>query len=147
MTISDQVEEVVEDEDNFHDPTLNALKMLLDANATHIYLDSLTLEGGLVEGLHIVDESAPVMSLLGTPVSSNWSQSLSDRSVNDAYSNNTQEGANQITNSSPSEKEGTWKQAKFRRHRKSTSKNAKGSSGKRITRNTGCDREHHRIGH
>ncbi|GMH08620.1 hypothetical protein Nepgr_010460 [Nepenthes gracilis] len=34
MTASDQVEEVVEDEDNFHDPTLNALKMLLEENAT-----------------------------------------------------------------------------------------------------------------
>ncbi|GMH14079.1 hypothetical protein Nepgr_015920 [Nepenthes gracilis] len=31
---SDQVEEVVDDEDDFYDPTLNALKMSLEANAT-----------------------------------------------------------------------------------------------------------------
>ncbi|GMH25865.1 hypothetical protein Nepgr_027708 [Nepenthes gracilis] len=42
---SNTVEEVVDDEDDFHDPTLNALKKLLEANATEIYLDSLNLEG------------------------------------------------------------------------------------------------------
>ncbi|GMH05641.1 hypothetical protein Nepgr_007481 [Nepenthes gracilis] len=45
MTALDQVEKVVEDEDEFHDPTLNAFKMLLEANATQTYLDSLILEG------------------------------------------------------------------------------------------------------
>ncbi|GMH09728.1 hypothetical protein Nepgr_011569 [Nepenthes gracilis] len=43
-----QVEEVVEDDDDFYDPTLNALKMLLEANATQTYLDSLTPEGRMV---------------------------------------------------------------------------------------------------
>ncbi|GMH03587.1 hypothetical protein Nepgr_005426 [Nepenthes gracilis] len=39
-----QFEEVVEDEDYFYDPMLNALMMSLEANVTQIYLDSLTSE-------------------------------------------------------------------------------------------------------
>ncbi|GMH04790.1 hypothetical protein Nepgr_006630 [Nepenthes gracilis] len=49
MTDSDQIEEIVEDEDDFHDPTLNAFKVSLEANATQAYLDSLTSEGRQTE--------------------------------------------------------------------------------------------------
>ncbi|GMH19308.1 hypothetical protein Nepgr_021149 [Nepenthes gracilis] len=42
---SNTAEEVVDDEDDFHDPTLNALKKSLEANTTETYLDSLNLEG------------------------------------------------------------------------------------------------------
>ncbi|GMH29111.1 hypothetical protein Nepgr_030954 [Nepenthes gracilis] len=125
MIASDQAEEVVEDEDDFHDPTLDALKMLLEANTTQTYLDSLTSEGR-----QTVSDIMEKVSLLRTPVSSNCSSRLSDRSISDAYSNHAQEGANQVT--TPSELDGTWKQAKSRRHRKSTFKNSKGSLGKYV---------------
>ncbi|GMH08626.1 hypothetical protein Nepgr_010466 [Nepenthes gracilis] len=39
MTALDQVEEVEEDEDDFYNPTLHALKMLMEANVTQTYLD------------------------------------------------------------------------------------------------------------
>ncbi|GMH09730.1 hypothetical protein Nepgr_011571 [Nepenthes gracilis] len=118
MTTSDQVEEVVEDDDDFHNPTLNALKMLLEANVTQTYFDSLTQEGWqtvcdlmekylLVEteeardefksssSLVAANQDSFSVSLLGTLVSSNCSQRLSDRRVSDAYSNHAQEWANQ----------------------------------------------------
>ncbi|GMH09726.1 hypothetical protein Nepgr_011567 [Nepenthes gracilis] len=129
MTDSAQVEEIEEDENDFHDPMLNALKVLLEANATQAYLDSLTSEGsqlgGLVAGLHIIDES----------ISSIFSSRRSDRSACDAFSNHAQEEANHV--STPFKQDGHLKQAKSRRHRKSTSKNTKGSLGKGISRNTG----------
>ncbi|GMH22875.1 hypothetical protein Nepgr_024718 [Nepenthes gracilis] len=42
---SNMAEEVVDDENDFHDPTLNALKKLLEANATETYLNSLNPKG------------------------------------------------------------------------------------------------------
>ncbi|GMH01986.1 hypothetical protein Nepgr_003825 [Nepenthes gracilis] len=103
---SDQVEEVVDDKDDFHNPTLNALKMLLEANATETYLDSLTPEGrqtvhDFIEKCLLAEEASQV----STPPHS------------------------------PSEQDGTYKQAKSRRHKKS--KNSMGSLGKCISRSHG----------
>ncbi|GMH21396.1 hypothetical protein Nepgr_023238 [Nepenthes gracilis] len=75
------------------------------------------------------------VSFLRTPVSSNCSPRLSNRSVSDVFSNHAQEEANQVI-TPPFEQDGTWKHAKSRRHRKSKSKNSKGSLGKCISWNT-----------
>ncbi|GMH29103.1 hypothetical protein Nepgr_030946 [Nepenthes gracilis] len=40
---------VMDDQEDFHDPTLDALRVLLEANATRTYLESLTLEGRQTE--------------------------------------------------------------------------------------------------
>ncbi|GMH00943.1 hypothetical protein Nepgr_002782 [Nepenthes gracilis] len=70
-----QAEEAEADEEDFHDPTLNALKMLLEANVTQTYLNSLTPESRQID-LHIIDASAPEVSLLGAPDFSNSSQRI-----------------------------------------------------------------------
>ncbi|GMH09795.1 hypothetical protein Nepgr_011636 [Nepenthes gracilis] len=45
-----QVEEVVADEDDFHDPMLRAIQMILKENDTLKCLDSFSLEQRLIDG-------------------------------------------------------------------------------------------------
>ncbi|GMH16854.1 hypothetical protein Nepgr_018695 [Nepenthes gracilis] len=90
----DQIEEEVEDEDDFSDPMLNALKMLLEANATQIYLDSLTLKGRQTV------RDFMEKSLLAQ---------RSVRRVSEVHSNQAQERVLQVTTPSSPEQDGTWK--------------------------------------
>ncbi|GMH25321.1 hypothetical protein Nepgr_027164 [Nepenthes gracilis] len=93
-----------DDQENHNDPTLDALRMLLEANATQTYLDTLTPEGRQTPSEVFRHEGR-------------WFVFLSRSEV--AY---------QATIHSPSKQAGSWKQAKSRRKRKSTS--SKGSLGK-----------------
>ncbi|GMH29093.1 hypothetical protein Nepgr_030936 [Nepenthes gracilis] len=89
---SEQVEEVVDNEDNLHDPMLNAIKMLLEANVIETYLDSLTPEGR--QNVHVFIEKC----LLAR---------RSDKRVSDVYSNHAQEGVPQVTTPYSLEHDGT----------------------------------------
>ncbi|GMH04764.1 hypothetical protein Nepgr_006604 [Nepenthes gracilis] len=85
----DQVEEAVEDEEDFSDPMLIALKILLEANATLIYLESLTSEG--------------------------W-QTVHDFQEKSLLAVTDEDGVLQVSTPPPLAQDGTWKKAKSRRH-------------------------------
>ncbi|GMH17718.1 hypothetical protein Nepgr_019559 [Nepenthes gracilis] len=84
--------------------------------------------GGLVEDLHLVDESAPAVSILGAPRTSNSLLRPSNKREGGPHSYHAQEVANQVT-TPPSEQVGSLKQSKSWRHQKSTLKNPKGTIG------------------
>ncbi|GMH02024.1 hypothetical protein Nepgr_003863 [Nepenthes gracilis] len=118
---SGQAEEAEMDEEDFPNLTLIALMMLLEANVTQICLDALTPDSReIVKGFHILDASVPEVNPLGVLDFSNSPQRRLERTNDDAPSSQALDEADQIT--TPSEKDGHWKQAKSRRRRKSTSK-------------------------
>ncbi|GMH13978.1 hypothetical protein Nepgr_015819 [Nepenthes gracilis] len=111
------------DEEDFPDPTLIALKMLLEANVTQTYLDALTPESRQIMSDFLenyllsetVETGAEFTS--SSPLAERWL----DRRVDDVPSIHALDEADQIT-PPPSEQDGHWKQAKSWRCHKFTSK-------------------------
>ncbi|GMH17028.1 hypothetical protein Nepgr_018869 [Nepenthes gracilis] len=116
---------VEEDQVDFTDPNLVALRMVLEANTIQTFLASLTPKElqtmrGLLDKWLSAESEAPSTS--------------SPRIVAD------QDSLPAMVNQGstpPSEVAGSWQKVKSRRHRKSTSKNSKGSINKRAFRNIG----------